>query len=150
MPSAFKNDDPPSNPLLPLSPQRDTATSSSRVAAIISGIGSAMAWVIGLPLPPPPPLCCRRSSVDTPPPMPLRCCLCCHTEAKLLSPPHCHSPARHGRHLRLHTAAAAALLPLQPLCCHLCCRAEATLLPPPRCRRAAHLLSFECSLLTCR
>jgi hypothetical protein len=44
--SSFKDDDPPSNPPLPLSPQRDTATSLSRAAAIISGIGSTVAGVI--------------------------------------------------------------------------------------------------------
>jgi hypothetical protein len=47
IPSAFKDDDPPINLLPPLSPQRDTAVSPSRAAAIISGIGSTMAGVIG-------------------------------------------------------------------------------------------------------
>jgi hypothetical protein len=53
--SALKDDDTPSNPLPPLSQQRDTATSPSCAAAIISGIGSAVAGVIGLPPPLPPP-----------------------------------------------------------------------------------------------
>jgi hypothetical protein len=47
MPFAFKDDDPPSNPPPPLSPQRDTATLPSCAAAIISGISSAVAGVIG-------------------------------------------------------------------------------------------------------
>jgi hypothetical protein len=47
MTSAFKDDEPPSNPPMPLSPQRDTATLLSRSAAIISRIGSAMAGVVG-------------------------------------------------------------------------------------------------------
>jgi hypothetical protein len=62
MPSKFEDDNPPSNPPLPLSLQRDTATSPSRAAAIISRIGSAMAGVIGLPPPPPLPPCRRHSS----------------------------------------------------------------------------------------
>ena len=52
MPSSVDNDGPPSNPLPPLSPQRDTntlqmpsLTSPSRAAAIVSGIGSAVAEV---------------------------------------------------------------------------------------------------------
>ncbi len=47
MPSSFEDDDPPSNPLPPLSPQRDTAMLPSRAAAFISGIGSTVAGVIG-------------------------------------------------------------------------------------------------------
>jgi hypothetical protein len=47
MSSSFKDDDPPSNLPRPLSPQRDTATLPHRAAAIISGIGSAVAGVIG-------------------------------------------------------------------------------------------------------
>ncbi len=60
--SAFKDEDPLSNPLLLLSLQRDTATLPSRVAPIISGIGSTVAWVIELPPPLPPPLCRPPSS----------------------------------------------------------------------------------------
>jgi hypothetical protein len=51
MPSTFKDDAPPSNPPLPPSPRRDTATSwavqfssLSRAAAFVSGIGSAVAF----------------------------------------------------------------------------------------------------------
>jgi hypothetical protein len=52
MPSTFDNGEPPSDPPPPPSPQRDTntlqmpsSTSSSRAAAIVSGIGSAVADV---------------------------------------------------------------------------------------------------------
>ncbi len=62
MPSTFKDDDPPSNLPPPLSLQRDTATLPSRAAAIIRGIGSAVAGVIGLPPPLPLPLCRCHSS----------------------------------------------------------------------------------------
>jgi hypothetical protein len=47
MPSSFEDDDPPSNPPPPLSPRRDIAALLSRAAAIISGIGSTVAGVIG-------------------------------------------------------------------------------------------------------
>ena len=52
MRSAFNNDGPPSDPPPPMSPRRDTGTSPvvplsspSRAAAIVSGIGSAVAEV---------------------------------------------------------------------------------------------------------